>query len=224
MDWTAIWLSIRLASLTTLILLLVGMPIAHWLAFSPRKWKVIVESVIALPLVLPPTVLGFYLLSAMSPESLLGRAWGELTGGVLPFSFAGLLIASVLYSTPFAVQPILSGFAGVDPELIGASTSLGASRLRTFTRVIAPLSKPSIVTAGVLTFAHTLGEFGVVLMVGGNIAGRTRTISISIYDNVQSLDMAAAGRTSLALLVFSFVVLSATYALQRRVWAVWPGA
>jgi len=217
-DWTALWLSVRLAASTTLVLLAIGIPIAHWLVFSPRRWKVLVEAVVALPLVLPPTVLGFYVLMAIGPFSPLGRAYVRLAGHGLPFTFEGLLIASVLYSLPFAVQPFAAEFASVDRRLIEASWSLGVSRLATFRRVVIPLSVRGLVTGVVLSFAHTLGEFGVVLMVGGNVPGATRTVSISIYDSVQSLDYAAASRTSLLLLIVSFVILVSTYSLQRTVW------
>jgi molybdate transport system permease protein len=222
MDWQAIWLSIRLAFLTTLILLVVGVPLAAWLAFSPRRWKFLVEAVVALPLVLPPTVLGFYVLLAIGPHSPIGALYGRITGGILPFSFQGLLIASVLYSLPFAVQPVAGAFQAVDRKLVEASWCLGVSRLATFRRVIIPLARQGIATGAILSFAHTMGEFGVVLMVGGNIAGVTRTLSISIYDQVQALRYHAAMETSLLLLGFSFVVLALTYALQRRVWALWP--
>jgi molybdate transport system permease protein len=222
MDWTAIMLSLRLAAATTAILLAIGMPAAYWLAFSPRRWKFIFEAVVALPLVLPPTVLGFYVLLAISPRGPIGALYSRLTGGMLPFSFAGLLVASVLYSLPFMVQPVTSAFASVDRKYLEASWCLGVSRGATFRRVLVPLAAPGIATGAILSFAHTLGEFGVVLMVGGNIAGVTRTVSISIYDQVQSLDYAAATATSLFLLAISFVVLTLTYALQRRVLSVWP--
>jgi len=222
MDWQAIWLSVRLAGSTTLILLVVGMPLAHWLAFSPRRWKFLVEAVVALPLVLPPTVLGFYVLLAIGPRSPVGALYARLTGGLLPFSFQGLLVASVLYSLPFTVQPVASAFAAVDRRLLEASWCLGVSRPATFRRVIVPLALPGIATGAILSFAHTMGEFGVVLMVGGNIAGVTRTVSISIYDQVQALNYGAATATSLFLLSVSFTVLALTYALQRRIWAVWP--
>jgi molybdate transport system permease protein len=222
MEWQAIWLSLRLSFWTTLILLAIGLPAAYWLAFSRRRWKFLAEAVVALPLVLPPTVLGFYILLAIGPHSPVGRVYAALTGGMLPFSFEGLLAASVLYSLPFAVQPFASGFAAIDPKLVEASWCLGVSRLATFFRVIVPLAVPSIVTGMILSFAHTLGEFGVVLMVGGNLAGITRTVSISIFDDVQALNYEAALDTSLLLLGVSFVVLAATYGLRRRVWAVWP--
>jgi molybdate transport system permease protein len=222
MDWEAIGLSLRLSACTTLVLLLLGLPLAGWLAFSRARARFLVEAVVALPLVLPPTVLGFYVLLALSPRSPLGRAYLGLTGHTLPFSFEGLLIASVLYSLPFAVQPFAAGFAAVDRRLVEASWCLGASRIATFFRVVVPLARPGIVTGLVLAFAHTMGEFGVVLMVGGNIPGVTRTVSVSIYDEVQALDYAAATETAAFLLVFSFVVLAVTYSVQRRLGAAWP--
>ena len=222
MDLEAILLSLRLSALTTIVLLAIGLPLGWWLATSTRRWKFAVEAVVALPIVLPPTVLGFYLLLAMGPRSPLGRAFEGLVGTRLPFSFAGLLVASVLYSLPFAVQPFAASFARVPRRLLEASASLGASPLATFRRVVVPLSLPGIVTGVVLAFAHTMGEFGVVLMVGGNIAGVTRTASISIYDGVQALDYGAAGATSFVLLAFSFAVLAVTYALKRKAGAAWP--
>jgi molybdate transport system permease protein len=221
LDWTAILLTLRLALVVCLILLAVGLPIAYWVAFSRWRLKFLVEAVVALPLVLPPTVLGFYVLLAMGPHSPLGRFYQTSTGHALPFTFTGLVLASVLYSLPFMVQPMASSFASVDRRLIGASSVLGASRLRTFFRVVLPLSVGGLITGIVLSFAHTLGEFGVVLMVGGNIPGVTRTVSISIYDNVQALNYSAASQTSLVLLVFSLLVLSIVYGINRRVWTAW---
>src|SRR5436305_2406086 len=218
MDWTAIWLSVRLAAATTLVLVAIGVPIAYWIVFSPRRWKFLVESVVALPLVLPPTVLGFYVLIAIGPLSPVGRAYARIAGRGLPFTFEGLLVASVLYSLPFAVQPFSTEFASVDRRLLEASWSLGVSRLDTFRRVVLPLSVRGVITGIVLSFAHTLGEFGVVLMVGGNLPGVTRTVSISIYDAVQALDYRSASQTSLLLLIVSFVILASTYSLQRSVW------
>ena len=209
MDWTALWVSARLSLATMLMLLVIGVPIAFWLAFSPWRWKFLVEAVVALPLVLPPTVLGFYMLLALS-------------GTGLPFTFEGLLVSSVVYSLPFAVQPFSAAFAAVDRRLLEASWSLGVSRAATFRRVVLPLSVRGLVTGMVLSFAHTLGEFGVVLMVGGNRPGATRTVSVSIYDSVQALDYASAGQTSLLLLGISFVILAVTYGLQKSVWASWP--
>lgn len=224
MDWQAILLSLKLAASTTAILLAVGAPLAYWIAFSTRRWKFLVEAVVAMPLILPPTVLGFYLLVAMGPRSPIGAAYSRLTGGTLPFSFTGLLIASVLYSLPFMVQPLAAAFAAVDRRLIEAAWCLGVSRAAAFRRVIVPMSRGGVGAGMALTFAHTIGEFGVVLMVGGNIAGVTRTVSISIYDQVQALDYDAAGRTSIVLLAFSFVALAVTYGCQRggalraRIW------
>lgn len=224
MDWSAIALSLRLAAATTLVLLAIGLPLAAWLAFSKRRGRWLVDAVVALPLVLPPTVLGFYVLVALGPRSPIGYAYEALTGSRIVFSFQGLLIASVLYSLPFAVQPFAAAFAAVDRSLIETAWCLGASKLRTFTRVVMPLARPGIVAGVVLSFAHTIGEFGVVLMVGGNLPGRTRTISVSIYDDVQAFDYARAGRTAAVLLVFSFIVLATTYRQQRRAGRAWPVA
>ena len=222
MNWTAILLTLKLAALTAVILLVVGMPIAYWLTYSRRRWKFLAESVVALPLVLPPTVLGFYVLVAIGPKSPIGHWYEAIVGHPLVFTFEGLLLASVLYSLPFAVQPFTAAFGAVDPKLIEASWTLGVSKLATFFRVTIPLSLAGVVTGVVLSFAHTMGEFGVVLMVGGNIEGVTRTVSIDIYDEVQALNYAAAGQTALFLLVVSFLILSVVYALNRNLWAVWP--
>jgi molybdate transport system permease protein len=224
MDWTAIILSLRLAALVSAILLVIGLPIAYWLTFSSWRWKFLVESVVALPLVLPPTVLGFYLLVALGSRSPVGRAWSAWTGHGLAFTFEALVIASILYSLPFGVQPVAASMAQIDRSLLEASAILGAGRLRTFWRIILPLTLNGLMAGAVLTFAHTLGEFGVVLMVGGNLPGVTRTISIAIYDDVQSLNLAAAHQTALVLLVFSFAALSFVYALLRKPWAVAPWA
>ena len=222
MNWVAIGLTLKLATLTALILLVIGLPIAHWLSFSRWRWKFLVESVVALPLVLPPTVLGFYILVAIGPQSPVGRLYTDLVGHPLPFTFEGLLVASVLYSLPFAVQPFASAFDQVDRRLIETSWTLGVSRLATFFRLILPMSVAGLVTGFVLSFAHTLGEFGVVLMVGGNIEGVTRTVSIDIYDEVQALNYVGAAKTSLLLLVVSYLILLTVYAMNRKVWAVWP--
>jgi molybdate transport system permease protein len=219
-------LSIRLAACVSAILFAVGLPLAYWLAYSRWRGKFLVESVVALPLVLPPTVLGFYVLVAMGTRGPLGKFWQATFGHGLAFTFTGLVFASVLYSLPFAVQPLVASFLSIDRKLLDASAVLGAGALRTFRRVILPMSIPGVVTALVLSFAHTLGEFGVVLMVGGNLAGSTRTISIDIYDHVQSLEYAEANRLALILLAFSFVVLSIVYGLNRRIggrmWLPWP--
>jgi len=220
MDWTAIALSVRLAAIVALILLVVGLPIAYWLTFSRWRGRFLIEAIVALPLVLPPTVLGLYVLVAIGSQSPLGRAWMAWTGHGLAFTFEALVMASILYSLPFAVQPIASAFAQVDPSLLEASATLGASRWRTFLRVLVPLSIDGIVTGAVLSFAHTLGEFGVVLMVGGNLPGVTRTVSIAIYDQVQAFQYENANATALLLLVFSFAVLASVYAIRRKPWAV----
>jgi len=219
-DWTAILLTLKLATIVCVVLMTIALPIAYWLTFSPWKWKFLIESVVALPLVLPPTVLGFYLLVALGARSPLGRLWTEWTGHPLAFTFEALVIASILYSLPFAVQPMASAFSQVDRNLLDASATLGVDRLHTFTRVVLPLSIHGVLAAAVLSFAHTVGEFGVVLMVGGNLPGVTRTVSISIYDDVQGLNFAAANQTALALLIFSFAVLAVVYSLVRRPWSV----
>jgi molybdate transport system permease protein len=222
MDWQAIWLTVRLSACTTAVLLVLGLPLAYWLANTRWRGKFLVEAVVALPIVLPPTVLGFYVLMAIGPHSPFGKFYESLFDRRLPFTFQGLLLASVLYSLPFAVQPFASGFAAVDRRLIEASWCLGVGRWGTFLRIALPLAWPGVLTGTVLSFAHTVGEFGVVLMIGGNIPGVTRTVSVSIYDEVQALNYAAANQTSLALLAFSFVVLAATYGFQRKVIQIWP--
>ena len=222
MDWIAIALSVRLAALVSVLLLVIALPIAYWLTFKRRRWTFLAEAVVALPLVLPPTVLGFYVLLAIGSRSPIGRLWTAWTGHGLAFTFQALVIASLVYSLPFAVQPISAAFARIDSSLLEASAMLGASSWRTFVRITLPLAKEGILAAAVLSFAHTLGEFGVVLMVGGNLPGVTRTISIAIYDQVQAFEYQAANQTALLLLVFSFLVLAAVYALQRRPWSVSP--
>jgi len=222
MDWQALWLTLRLDFVVCVLLLVIGIPIAFWLAFTRWRWKFLIEAIVAMPLILPPTVLGFYLLIALGPRSPLGRLYNSISGSGLPFTFSGLVIASIVYSLPFMVQPLASAFSAVDPKVLAASEVLGASQLRTFFRVILPLSISGLLTGLVLTFAHTLGEFGVVLMVGGNIPGVTRTVAVSIYDNVQALDYAAAGQTSLFLLIASFLILAAVYATNRRGSLAWP--
>lgn len=222
MNWEAVFLTFRLAFFTVVILLVVGLPLAYWLAFTSWRWKVLVEAVVALPLVLPPTVLGFYLLVALGANSPVGKFYEWFSGHRLVFTFEALLLASVLYSLPFAVQPFASAFASVDRNLIEAAWTMGASSFKTFLWVILPLSTGGVITGMVLSFAHTLGEFGVVLMVGGNIPGATRTISIDIYDKVQALDYTGALQTSLFLLIVSFVVLSTVYAVNRRFQGMWP--
>jgi molybdate transport system permease protein len=208
-------LSLKLALVTSALLLALGLPLAWWLAFSRFRLRFLVESVVALPIVLPPTVLGFYLLLGLGSRGALGAFWERLTGHTLAFSFEGLILGSVIYSLPFAVQPFTAALASVDRRLLAASASLGASPWRTFWRITFPLAIPGIITGVALSFAHTLGEFGVVLMLGGNIPGRTQTASIAIYDNVQMLDYADAARQSLTLLGISFGLLVLINAMNR---------
>lgn len=221
MSMDPLLLSFRLALCVSGILLLIATPLSYWLAYSNWRGKFLLESIVALPLVLPPTVLGFYALIAMGPRGPLGKLWLALFGHGLAFTFTGLVIASIFYSFPFAVQPLITSFENVDQRLLHASALLGAGRWRTFRRVIVPLSLPGVITALVLSFAHTLGEFGVVLMVGGNLQGVTRTVSIDIYDRVQSLEYGGANDMALILLFISFSVLAAVYAINRRVWTPW---
>lgn len=221
-DWQAFSLTLELAVVVSALLLLVGLPIAYWLAFSHWRWKFLVEAIVALPIVLPPTVLGFYVLVALGPHSPLGRWWILLTGHSLAFTFPGLVIGSILYSLPFAVQPFATSFGSIDRKLIAASATLGASAPRTFFRVIAPLSVSGLITGAALSFAHTIGEFGVVLMVGGNIPGVTRTVSIDIFDRVQASDYVGANQTALLLLIFCFTVLAVVYGVNRKPWLIIP--
>lgn len=214
--WPAIWLSVQLASLTMLILLLLATPLAWWLTRTDSRMRPIVEALVALPLVLPPTVLGFYLLILMSPDMAFGAMWLRLTGDTLAFSFSGLLIASVIYSLPFAVQPLQTAFQSVGKGVLEAATMLGAGPWDAFRSVVVPLSRRGFLTAMVLSFAHTLGEFGVVLMVGGNIPGKTRVISIEVFNAVETLDYDTAHRLSAGLLVFSFMVLIFVYVLNSK--------
>ncbi len=218
MNWVAFATTLKLAVTTSVVLMTIALPLGYWVAFSRWRWKFLVEAVVALPIVLPPTVLGFYVLIAMGPQSPLGRFYETVAGHGLPFTFEGLVFASVLYSLPFAVQPMAAAFGSVERKYIEASWMLGVSNLETFFRVIIPQSWAGVITGLVLSFAHTLGEFGVVLMVGGNIPGVTRTLSIDIYDQVQSLNYSSAATTSAALLIVSFVILSIVYGLNRKVW------
>lgn len=221
-DWQTFRLTVELALVVSAILLILGLPLAYWIAFSRWRGKFLVEALVALPIVLPPTVLGFYVLVALGSRSPLGRWWQSLTGHTLAFTFTGLVIGSILYSLPFAVQPFAASFSSTDRKLLAASATLGASPLRTFFRVVVPLSVPGLITGLALAFAHTMGEFGVVLMVGGNIPGVTRTASIAIYDQVQASNYAAANAMGLLLLVFSFAVLAVVYGLNRRAWTITP--
>jgi molybdate transport system permease protein len=221
-DWQTFWLTIQLAVIVSVLLFVLGLPLAYWIAFSPSRWRFLIEAIVALPIVLPPTVLGFYVLVALGSRSPLGRWWQSITGHTLAFTFTGLVIGSILYSLPFAVQPFAASFSSVDRKLLAASATLGASSWRTFFRVVVPLSVPGLVTGVALAFAHTMGEFGVVLMVGGNIPGVTRTASIAIYDQVQVANYRAANGMALLLLVFCFGVLATVYGLNRRVRAIVP--
>jgi len=215
-DLTPLWLTLHLALVTTAVLLVIGTPIAWWLARTRSRLKVPVEAITALPLVLPPTVLGFYLLILMSPDSVIGGFWVDLTGDTLTFSFAGLVVASVVYSLPFMVQPLATAFDAVGRGPLEAAASLGASPLDAFATVAVPQSARGFLTAVVLTFVHTIGEFGVVLMVGGNIPGETRVISIAIYEQVETLNYTDAHILSVGLLLFALAALLVTYGLGGR--------
>jgi molybdate transport system permease protein len=222
MNWQALALTAKLATFTSAILMLISVPVALWLAFSQRKWKFLVEAVFGLPIVLPPTVIGLYLLMAFGSSTALGRAYARITGGPLAFTFGGLVVASVLYSLPFAVNPIAAGFRSVDQKLIDAARTLGVKKSKIYRSIVLPLAWPALVTGLVLSFAHTVGEFGVVLMVGGNIPGVTRTLSVDIYDQAQALNYGAATQTALVLLLFSYALLCIVYGLNRRTFA-WGG-
>jgi molybdate transport system permease protein len=216
LDWGALALSLKLASLTTACLLILAVPFAAWLAFRPRRGSPLVEALASLPMVLPPTVLGYYLLVAFAPDSWLGGAFRGAFGTRLAFSFAGLWLGSVIYSLPFALAPTLAAFRAIDETLLEAAATLGAGRLRSFFRVVLPGAWPGVLAGAVLAFAHTMGEFGVVLMIGGNVPGETRTLSIALYDQMQALDYAGASKTALVLLAISFVALSVTHSLGFR--------
>ena len=212
-----LWLTIRLAAVTTCLLMVIGTPLAWWLSHTRSRLKPVAEAVTALPLVLPPTVLGFYLLVFLSPDAPLGAAWRGVTGSALTFSFSGLVVASILYSLPFTVQPLQAAFEAVGRRPLEAAAACGAGPLDRFLTVASPLALRGYLTAIVLSFAHTIGEFGVVLMVGGNIPGRTKVISIAIYEHVETLDYAQAHALSAVLLTFSFVVLVTVYTVNRRI-------
>ena len=213
----AVGLTLRLAGMTTLLLLLIGTPVAWWLARTRSRFKAAVGAVVALPIVLPPTVLGFYLLVAMGPQGAVGQLTQALGLGLLPFTFAGLVVASVLYSMPFVVQPLQQAFEAIDEATLDAAATLRAGPLDRFFSVAVPLARPGFLTAAVLGFAHTVGEFGVVLMIGGNIPGQTRVISVQIYDHVEAMEYASAHALSAAMLLFSFVVLLLLYTLRPAV-------
>lgn len=211
-----LWLSIKLGLVTTAILIVLGTPLAFWLSRTRSHVKTVVEALVALPIVLPPTVLGFYLLVLLGPSGLIGGYWVELTGSSLTFSFVGLVVASILYSMPFVIQPLQNAFESVGRGFVEAAATLGARPLDVFFTVVVPLGARGFVTAAIMGFAHTLGEFGVVLMVGGNIPGQTRVISIAIYDHVEALEYAQAHALAAMLLAFSFVCMFALYFINRR--------
>jgi molybdate transport system permease protein len=213
-DWSAIRLTLELAAVTTVLLLFIGTPIAWWLARTRSAWKGAVGAVVALPIVLPPTVIGFYLLVAMGPEGPVGRMTQALGLGVLPFTFAGLVVASVFYSMPFVVQPIQNAFEAIGERPLETAATLRASPFDTFFSVVLPLARPGYLTAGVLGFAHTVGEFGVVLMIGGNIPDKTRVVSVQIYDHVEALEYAEAHWLAAGMMAFSFIVLLLLYTLN----------
>jgi molybdate transport system permease protein len=217
MDWTALWLSLRLGGFTVILLVPLALAFGRWLAVTRVRGRSMVEAATALPLVLPPTVLGFYLLVAFGQQTWVGRLWRDIFGGSLVFTFEGLLAASLVVNIPFAVQPVQRAFEAIQPDLREAAASCGMSWWRAFWRIELPLAWPGILTAMVLTFAHTLGEFGVVLMVGGNIPGETRTIAIAIYDRVQAFDDLAAARMSAVLLLISLVAIALSYGLTQRI-------
>lgn len=211
-DIQSLWLTVKLATIVTVVLLIIGTPVAWWLANSRSRLKGILGAIVALPLVLPPSVLGFYLLLAMGPEGPVGQLTRALGVGALPFTFWGLVLASVFYSMPFMVQPLQNAFEAIGDHPLDVATTLGASRSDAFFTVILPLARPGILTASILTFAHTIGEFGVVLMIGGNIPGVSRVASVQIYDHVEALEYAQAHRMAAVLLIFSFIVLLVLYA------------
>lgn len=215
-DWSAIWLTLKLASVVTVLLLLVGTPLAWWLARTRSAWKGAISAVVALPLVLPPTVLGFYLLLLMGPQGPVGQLTQSLGLGLLPFTFPGLVVASVFYSLPFVVQPIQNAFEAIGEAPLEAAATLRASPWDAFWSVAVPLARPGFLTGAILGFAHTIGEFGIVLMIGGNIPEQTRVISVQIYDHVEALEYAQAHVLSAGLLLFSFCVLITVYGLNGR--------
>lgn len=215
-DLTALWLSFKLAGITTVLLILITTPLAYWLSITKSKAKPFVETLVALPIVLPPTVMGFYLLILLGPDGWLGSLWINITGSALTFSFTGLVIASMLYSLPFVVQPLQNGFESINPKLKEAAKTLGAKPFDVFFSISAPLAKRAFLTAAVLGFAHTLGEFGVVLMVGGNIPGETKVIAIEIYNQVEMLNYAQAHKLSAILLILAFALIFLMYFINNK--------
>jgi len=214
--WEPVWLTLKLAGVTTAVLLVVGTPIAWWLARSNHWVRQPIAAIVALPLVLPPTVLGFYLLVLMGPKGMVGQLTEQLGLGLLPFTFEGLVIASVIYSLPFTVQPLQNAFGSINQQLLEVASTLRASPRDRFFSIVVPLARPGFLTAGVLTFAHTIGEFGVVLMIGGNIPGETKVLSVAIYDHVESLEYTQAHWLAAGMVAFSFVVLVTLYSLNGR--------
>ncbi|BDX04744.1 molybdate ABC transporter permease subunit [Planctobacterium marinum] len=215
-DITTIWLTLKLASIVTILLLLLGTPLAWWLARTKSPLRGVIGAVVALPLVLPPTVLGFYLLLFMGPDGPLGELTNALGLGTLPFTFWGLVVGSLFYSLPFVVQPIQNAFEAINESYLEAAATLKASTIDTFYHIILPLARPGFISATILGFAHTVGEFGVILMIGGNIPGETKVVSVQIYDHVEALDYASAHQLSLLMLIFSFTVLVALYSFQKK--------
>ena len=215
-DLSALWITLQLASVTCVILLMISTPLAWWLARSRSRWAGSIEAIVALPLILPPTVIGFYLLLAFSPQSWLGNAWLTLFGNSLAFSFSGLVIGSLIYSLPFVVQPLQTGFQQFDSRLLEAAETMGANKIDQFVNLVFPITRRAFVTAGLLGFAHTVGEFGIVLMIGGNIPGETQVLSIALYDHVEALNYQHAHWMAGGLLLFSFLLLVTLYSLYRR--------
>ncbi len=215
-DWLPLWLSVKLAFTTTIILLVIGLPLSYWLAYSRQRWKVIVEACVTLPMVLPPSVLGFYLLLAFSPARSFGHLLDHYFNTRLVFTFQGLVIASILYSLPFMVNPLVAGFKELPSHLREASRTLGKSDLTTLRRILLPNIRPSLITGAILCFAHTIGEFGVVMMIGGSIPGQTKLASVAIYDEVQSGHYSVANRYAIILLTFSFFLLLLVYGINHR--------
>ncbi|MFT6835948.1 MAG: molybdate transport system permease protein [Francisellaceae bacterium] len=216
MAWISFWITLKLALITTVLLLFIGICLSLWLSASERWYKSLIASLLNMPLILPPTVLGFYLLILFNPNNFFGGAWVSLTGSGLNFSFSGLVIASIIYSLPFAVRPIQNSFESVQKQAIGSAAMLGASYWDRFFSVLLPLSKKGILTSMVLVFAHTIGEFGVVLMVGGSIAGKTKVVSIEIFEQVEQLQYSQANQMALILMLFAFIVLFLVYLLNRK--------
>lgn len=215
-DIGTLWITLKLASVVTVLLLLIGTPVAWWLARTHSRFRGVISALVAMPLVLPPTVLGFYLLVMMSPDGPIGTITETLGLGTLPFSFTGLVVASLFYSMPFVVQPLQNAFQSIGQRPLEVAATLGASPLNSFFSVVLPLAKPGFISAAILGFAHTVGEFGVVLMIGGNIPGETKVVSVQIYDHVEALDYASAHTLSAIMLIFAFVVLLGLFSLQKK--------